>query len=249
MRALTDQPDPGAHHEGRADLIAWNEAMVERYDIERYYEQSHGIVRWLERRRLDTLHTLAAPKSGDLVLEVGCGAGHVLERFENVRRIGVDMSEGMLARSRRRLGNAVDLARGSAGSLPFASATFDIVLCTEVLEHVADPAAVIAELVRVVRPGGRVIVSIPNEANIDRAKRVLRRTPLLRTWLRTLAAEGNEWHLHDFDLPMLRRFAAGSAEIRRLKGIPGRFMPLRWVAELGPVAAPASLRPPIGRSA
>jgi 2-polyprenyl-3-methyl-5-hydroxy-6-metoxy-1,4-benzoquinol methylase len=119
--------------------------------------------------------------------------------------------------------------------LPFADHSFDVVLCTEVLEHVPDPAVVVAELARVTKPGGRVIVSIPNEVNIDRAKRLLRKTPILRTLLRTLAAEGNEWHLHEFDLPMLRRIAEGSADIRRLVGIPGRLLPLRWVAELKPM--------------
>jgi ubiquinone/menaquinone biosynthesis C-methylase UbiE len=226
--------DRPSSKQGR-DLISWNEEMVERYDIERYYETSHPIVRWLERQRLQALHKLAATKAGDLVLEVGCGAGHVLGRFDNVRRFGIDLSEGMLARLRRRLGNSVELARGSAMDLPFADHSFDVVLCTEVLEHVPDPAVVVAELARVTKPGGRVIVSIPNEVNIDRAKRLLRKTPILRTLLRTLAAEGNEWHLHEFDLPMLRRIAEGSADIRRLVGIPGRLLPLRWVAELKPM--------------
>lgn len=225
--------EPRSDRSGR-DLIAWNEAMVERYDIERYYDRSHGIVRWLEKLRLRALLGLAAAKPGDLVLEVGCGAGHVLGQFRNVNRYGIDLSEGMLARIRRRLGGTVELTRGSAMDLPFASGSFDVVLCTEVLEHVPDPAVVIAELSRVTKPGGRVVVSIPNEINIDRAKRLLRKTPILRTLLRTLAAEGNEWHLHEFDLPMLRRMAEGSATIRRLVGIPGRWLPLRWVAELEP---------------
>jgi ubiquinone/menaquinone biosynthesis C-methylase UbiE len=110
------------------DLVSWNEAMVERYDIERYYERSHPLVRRLERQRLDVLVAMAAAKPGDRVLEVGCGAGHVLERFEGVMRTGIDLSAGMLTRIRRRLGDAVTLARGSGDALPFADGAFDVVV-------------------------------------------------------------------------------------------------------------------------
>lgn len=230
-------PDPQAErvpHQGPpADFAAWNEEMVERYDIERYYERAHPVVRWLERQRLAALLGLAGFRAGEKVLEVGCGAGHVLEQFAGGARTGIDLSPGMLQRTRRRLGASVALTRASAERLPFPEGAFDVVVCTEVLEHTPDPAAVIRELVRVAGPAGRVVVSIPNEAQIDRAKRMLRRVPLLRHWLRSLAAEGNEWHLQHFDLPMLRRMVTGSAVIRRVVGIPNGLLPLRYVALLG----------------
>jgi 2-polyprenyl-3-methyl-5-hydroxy-6-metoxy-1,4-benzoquinol methylase len=213
-------------------FVEWNETMAERYDIERYYERSHSIVRWLERQRLDAIVDLAGPIVGRRVLEVGCGAGHVLERFKGALRTGIDLSNGMLSRIRRRLGVSVDLARGSGDGLPFAPGSFDVVVCTEVLEHVPDPAAVVAELVRVAGPDGRVVVSIPNEVNIDRAKRVLRSLPIVRSLLRTLASEDNEWHLHRFDLKMLNGIVAGRARIEKLVAIPSRALPLRYVALL-----------------
>jgi ubiquinone/menaquinone biosynthesis C-methylase UbiE len=230
-RERADPPTP------ESDLVSWNEAMVERYDIERYYERSHPLIRRLEQQRLDALVDMAAPAPGERVLEVGCGAGHVLERFADVRRTGIDLSAGMLSRIRRRLGDAVTLARGSGDALPFADGAFDIVVCTEVLEHVPDPAAVVAELVRVAGADGRVVVSIPNEVNIDRAKQALRRLPLIRQLLRTLAAENNEWHLHHFDLRMLKSIAGRTARIDALRAIPVRVVPLRYVALLRAIPA------------
>lgn len=225
-RADAERPSPVS------DVVSWNEAMVETYDIERYYERSHPLIRRLERQRLTALVELAAPEPGESVLEVGCGAGHVLERFNGNPRTGIDLSAGMLERIRRRLGEDITLARGSGDALPFADGAFDIVICTEVLEHVPDPAAVVRELVRVAGPDGRVIVSIPNEVNIDRAKRALRRLPVVRQLLRTLAAENNEWHLHHFDLRMLQSIVQGTASIERLRAIPGRALPLRYAARL-----------------
>jgi ubiquinone/menaquinone biosynthesis C-methylase UbiE len=230
MRPQTDGPSGTASPD--RDFAAWNEEMVERYDIERYYERSHGVVRWLEHRRLDALVELASPSPGERVLEVGCGGGHVLQRFSGVRRTGVDLSEGMIRRSRARLGPDVTLLRASAEQLPFDDGEFDIVVCTEVLEHVPDPAAVIAELTRVAAKGGRVVVSIPNEVNIDRIKRTIRKVPVLRQLLRTLASEGNEWHLHHFDLALLHRIVEGQAKVARLRPLPAGVLPLRYVALL-----------------
>jgi ubiquinone/menaquinone biosynthesis C-methylase UbiE len=218
------------------DIVAWNEAMVERYDIERYYGDSHALVRWIEHRRLALLRSCARAGHGHAVLEVGCGAGHVLERFPECTRTGVDLSPAMLQRARSRLGPAVTLLRGSAEILPLADRTFDIVLCTEVLEHVLHPDRALRELMRVVKADGRVLVSIPNERNIDRAKRLIRSVPVLRTLLRTLASEDNEWHLHRFDADMLRGLAAGAAHIESLHAIPFGILPVRYVAVLRPLS-------------
>ena len=225
MKPNTVKPDQQA-------FVDWNEEMVRRYDIEQYYERSHPLVRWIERRRLDVLTDFAAATPDSRVLEVGCGAGHVLERFANAPRTGIDLSTTMLARARRRLGDRVELLRASAEDLPFGLGSFDVILCTEVLEHTQHPEQVLRELTRVSTRDARIVVSIPNEANIDRAKRFIRRVPVLRTLLRSLAPEGNEWHLHQFDLPFLRRIAERTARIERLQGIPSNFMPVRYVARL-----------------
>lgn len=213
----------------------WNEEMVRRYDIEAYYSESHPIVRWIERRRLTLLTRCARAQPDDRVLEVGCGAGHVLQLFDDCAdRTGVDLSDSMLDRARARLGPDVRLVRGSADRLPFDDDSFDVVLCTEVLEHVPDPRSAMAELMRVARPDARVVVSIPNEKNIDRAKRIIRTMPVMRTLLRTLAAEDNEWHLHRFDAALLTGMADGVAEVTRLHAVPSRLMPLRYVGLLRP---------------
>ncbi len=215
-----------------AEYTAWNEEMVRRYDIERYYAESHALIRWLEKRRLDVLAALAAAAPGERVLEVGCGAGHVLARFPQARRAGLDLSATMLGWARRRLGPTVPLYRGSADRLPFADGAFAVVVCTEVLEHTPDPDTVLRELLRVAGPRGRVVVSVPNEKRIDAAKHALGRVPGLRALLRTLADEDNEWHLHRMDLPFLRRMCAGVGRIERVRALPWGLLPLRYAARL-----------------
>lgn len=208
--------------------------MVRRYDIDRYYTSSHWLVRWVERRRMAELVHLATVCPGERLLEVGCGSGHVLQSFPGGRKVGVDLSATMLARTRGRLG-LVPLVRASGDGLPFRTGSFDVVVCTEVLEHVPDPAAVLRELVRVASPHGRVVVSIPNEGAIDRAKRAVGKLPVVRSTLRTLAAPRNEWHLHAFDRSVLGRICAGVARMETCRTIPLPGLPFRYAALLRPL--------------
>jgi demethylmenaquinone methyltransferase/2-methoxy-6-polyprenyl-1,4-benzoquinol methylase len=98
----------------------------------------------------------------DRVVDVATGTGSVA--LELIRRkrcavVGVDQSAEMLAVARRRLPAGVQLVEASAERLPFADASFDGLTVTYLLRYVEDPAAALAELARVVRPG-RTIASL-----------------------------------------------------------------------------------------
>ena len=91
------------------------------------------------------------------VLDVACGTGAValeLARRYGCRVTGVDQSPEMLDSARRRVGNRVELVEARAEALPFEDATYDGLTFTYLLRYVDDPAATVAELVRVLRPGG-----------------------------------------------------------------------------------------------
>ena len=91
------------------------------------------------------------------MLDVATGTGAVareLVRQKGCRVVGVDQSPGMLAEARRRLNGRVELVEASAESLPFADGEFDALTFTYLLRYVADPAATLRELSRVVKPGG-----------------------------------------------------------------------------------------------
>ena len=98
------------------------------------------------------------PRDGGSVLDVATGTGLVAERLlaEGHRVTGLDQSPDMLAVARSRFGDRVELVEGSATELPFANASFDHLTFTYLLRYVDDPAATLAELARVVRPGGTI---------------------------------------------------------------------------------------------
>lgn len=98
------------------------------------------------------------------VLDVACGPCAVttrLARSTTAHVVGLDLSEGMLRAGQRRvreegLAERVSLVLGRGEQLPFPDASFDALTFTYLLRYVADPAATIAELARVVKPGGPI---------------------------------------------------------------------------------------------
>jgi SAM-dependent methyltransferase len=101
----------------------------------------------------------AAPR----ILDVGCGTGEISSRlaelFPASRVVGVDLLEGHLALARERfarLAPRLSFAQGDGYALAFADGAFDLAVCRHVLQAVPDPGRVVAEMARVVRPGGAV---------------------------------------------------------------------------------------------
>jgi len=113
-------------------------------------------------------------RPGDRVLDVGAGFGrHV---FECARRgadvVALDYAEDEVVETRATLGAMVDageidierfkgVLRGDATRLPFDDDSFDIVITSEVLEHIQDDVAAIAEMVRILKPGGAFAATVP----------------------------------------------------------------------------------------
>src|SRR5205823_2223822 len=103
------------------------------------------------------------PLGGAAVLDVGCGTGELTARlaakFPRASFIGVDLEEPHLERARAHcaaLGARVRFEVADALALPYDDAAFDLVVCRHVIQAVPDPAGVLAEIRRVLRPGGRV---------------------------------------------------------------------------------------------
>lgn len=102
---------------------------------------------------------------GKRVLEVGCGTGLVLGRIAEFASAakGIDISPGMLTHAKDR---NLDVQEADCTDLPFEDASFDVACSFKVLAHVPNFDAAVAEMVRVVRPGGHLVIDIYNRASI-----------------------------------------------------------------------------------
>ena len=139
-------------------------------DSDRYYD-------WLARRVLE--HVAQKERGPTRCLDAGCGGGYCLAAL--LRQAicplnslhGLDISDTAL-QSARRVAPGTNLTLGQGEWLPYASQTFDVVVCSGNLEHFIDPARGARELARVCRPDGRVWVLLPNSFYSGDIWRVIR---------------------------------------------------------------------------
>jgi O-antigen biosynthesis protein len=102
----------------------------------------------------------------DRVLDVGCSTGYLAERMQQRGStvVGLDVDE-RAAELARRFCEAVYVGDVETMELPFEPATFDVILCGDLIEHPRDPQAFLTRIRPFLRPGGRLVLSTPNIAN------------------------------------------------------------------------------------
>ena len=142
---MNENPDARAQR-------TWD-AMAPRYDRD---------IAFFERVQFGGGREWVCARATGRVLEVAVGTGRNLQFYPpDVTLTGIELSPAMLAIARRRaaeLGREIDLRQGDAQALPFDDSSFDTVVCTLSLCTIPDHAKAIAEMARVLRPGGRLLL-------------------------------------------------------------------------------------------
>lgn len=171
------------------------------------------------------------------LLDFGCGTGHIAKAFADrgYTAHGCDMSSAMLAEGQRLFGGPVELSLLPLdwSQLPYKDAFFDVAVASSVLEYVEDPDFVLRELARVIKPGGLLMLTVPNM-----------RHP--RRWLEWVLAQG--LRIRPF-LAIVDRFPRLHLHARFLRTSKTRFSEEVWVTrftsagftvrETGPATSPA----------
>lgn len=149
----------------------------------------------MEKRLLDTL------QSGGILLDVGCGDGRALEllsdRFEML--IGLDITNLRLKLRRQKSRDWAFIQADGNGSIPLSSGSVDAVLANQVIEHILNPIRFLKELHRVLKIGGRAVLTTPNCRYVQHLWRLIvaGRGPATSNG-NTLDGDWDDGHVHYF---------------------------------------------------
>lgn len=115
---------------------------------------------------------------GNRILEVGCRAGNLTQYFRDGNEVcGIDVDRNALKLFEERLGLEGKWVDVDSEDLPYGDAEFDVVVFSEVMEHLRFPARALKEIARVLKPGGRVVGSVPNAFRLRNRWKFLRGKP------------------------------------------------------------------------
>lgn len=134
-----------------------------------YFDEGAGATKDFDRRLRSYILHLCDLKPGWSILDVGSGSGWVVRALASrgVHVISVDLSPKNLVRIRAEIGsNSTDFLVGDAYRLPFQDGSFDLVIASELLEHLESPSEGVRELQRVLGRGGRLVASTPYKEKI-----------------------------------------------------------------------------------
>lgn len=119
------------------------------------------------KKRVRTIFEWINPQDDDLILDMPCGRGFYLNMFRyvsNCRMVGAELDTEVIEKARHNVGHLPRMILNQANiyALPYPDNTFDGVILSEILEHIDDDVAGLKEILRVLKPGGVVAITVPN---------------------------------------------------------------------------------------
>ncbi len=217
----------------KENFRAWNEEMANKYNPDTFHKKSNFIIRHIEGLRIRNIIKELGLQENDRILEVGCGAGNIMEKIPRGHITGVDLSEFLVKIARNKAArHKVFVA--DAQALPFKDGTFNKVICSEVLEHVLSPESVLKETSRVLTNNGTAIITIPHEKSINAVKKILIRLRLFKLLdskygYKVSRNMQDEWHIHSFRIKDFTRILANYYKICKVYPSPSIFLALRYI--------------------
>lgn len=187
-----------------------NQAYYDEFSTSYEHGRDRGYHALVDELELDAVLPLAR---GARVLEAGCGTGLILRRLREVAgsAVGVDLSRGMLGGARDK---GLPVAQGSVVELPFPDGAFDLVCSFKVLAHVAEIERALAELARVTRPGGTLVLEFYNAYSVRHLIKRLR--PGLR--VSDASTDADVYTRYDTLADIRRRLPPG-VRVRGVRGV------------------------------
>lgn len=168
----------------------WGEVPVDYYFRQNLLQRLWHDRKWSVFKRL-ILSSINSPKK---ILEIGCASGHMTnllaQLFPNSHIVGIDIYKPAVNEARKRFPE-IEFIEADAHNLPFPKTKFDLIVSSETIEHVVDPAKMLHEITRVLKPFGIALIEMDSGSKLFRGV----------WWVWTHFGKGKVWqdaHLHPF---------------------------------------------------
>lgn len=148
---------------------------IEEYDWVQATDRLTGLESLFHRARERTMKQMIRRHGAPPFLDAACGTGLMLRHLPS-GAVGIDINPRNIAKARRHAG-AAQLAHADIEALPWQDGSFATVICTEVLEHLPNPEVALAELWRVLKPGGTLLGTVPNDSPLWKLRFLSRTCP------------------------------------------------------------------------
>ncbi|MEK6916223.1 MAG: class I SAM-dependent methyltransferase [Nanoarchaeota archaeon] len=149
--------------------------------MDKLYTSKNPCVRYIHEKRLKIIVNSIPNKNNLKILDAGCGEGHLLQKlYEKNKKynyIGIDITEAALLKAKKRCPYA-NIKKMNLSRLEFRNNSFDVITCTEVIEHIYEYERVFSEFKRVLKKGGSLILTFPNETMWTIGRFFLMRRPI-----------------------------------------------------------------------
>ena len=144
---------------------------------ELYFGPKHSPRRYIHSSRFNSLLKLIGSVKNKKILDAGCGEGYFLSLINSNNKIGVELSEKRKSEALK-LYPDLKIKIADVKHLPYEDNFFDVIVCSEVLEHVSEYQQAIKEFKRCVKPDGHIVLSFPNEFAVSLGRLLILRFPL-----------------------------------------------------------------------
>ncbi len=199
----------------------------ERYPMDLLEKHPNPIIRFEEKNRRKHLMGLIRKASFRSFADIGCEVGYISERVARMCKeiYCVDLDNRFIETTQKKIRRMKKKTNSTlkdhyivsdAQDIKIKDDSVDLAFSSHVLEHLPDPRKGMAELVRITRPGGTIIISVPNEKWVLFVKKVLFSLGLSFI-LGKLARGQAKGHLHTFDKKLIRKICRGQARIQSMR--------------------------------
>ncbi|OGD86268.1 hypothetical protein A2164_03785 [Candidatus Curtissbacteria bacterium RBG_13_35_7] len=130
--------------------------------LKRYYDKK-SISYNIKKKRLNKILELAFPVKGKLVLDIGCSTGYLgsILQKKGAKVFGIDISKNAVKEARKQLFSAQELDLNEQ-KLPFKKNYFDLIIASEIIEHLFEPEKILKEIHRILKINGYLLITTPN---------------------------------------------------------------------------------------